>query len=216
VYSGGDEKVIRKWKLAANGVATVTLRLEGHTRSVHGISLSPDKRYMASADKGTTVRVWEVATGQQIRALEGHRVCAWSPDGQYIVCGSRDNKARVLRFCVQVWYTQARALYIYIYIYIYMHVFYCVTCVYVCTYYNMSCVCVYTRAYTHDTHTAYTHVCMFTCFAYMHTFLTKHICMNISKLCLNLRSHLRDGHALQQYLFPYIHTYIPIHPYRHT
>jgi WD40 repeat protein len=75
------------------------LTLRGHSRIVGSISLCPDERFIVSGSTDKTVRVWEVATGQQVRVLEGHTQgvpsVAWSPDGQYIVSGSWDKLARV-------------------------------------------------------------------------------------------------------------------------
>jgi len=73
---------------------------------VASISLCPDERLIVSGSSDSTVRVWEVATGQQVRVLEGHTnwVCsvAWSRDGQYIVSGSLDKTVRIWEADVQV------------------------------------------------------------------------------------------------------------------
>ena len=87
-------------------MATVTRRLQGHTGSVYGISVSPDEKYLASASEDKTVRLWEVATGQQIRVLEGHTgevfSVVWSRDGEMIVSGGGDNTARIWGLDAQV------------------------------------------------------------------------------------------------------------------
>ena len=45
------------------------------------------------------VRVWEAASGQLLRTLEGYsrrvRSVAWSPDGQWLASGSVDSTVRV-------------------------------------------------------------------------------------------------------------------------
>jgi WD40 repeat protein len=80
--------------------------LRGHTGPVRSISLCPDERLIVSGSSDSTVRVWEVATGQQVRVLEGHtrnvRNVAWSRDGQYIVSGSFDRTVRVWEADVKV------------------------------------------------------------------------------------------------------------------
>ncbi len=58
--------------LGNGGEATQKRKLEGHTGDVRSISLSPDDRYLASAGCYGTVRIWEVALGQQVRVLNGH------------------------------------------------------------------------------------------------------------------------------------------------
>jgi hypothetical protein len=49
---------------------------------------------VASAGHDTTVRLWEVATGQERRRLEGHRgsvhALAFTPDGQSLLSGGED------------------------------------------------------------------------------------------------------------------------------
>jgi WD40 repeat protein len=46
-----------------------------------------------------TVRVWELATGKEVRRFTGHedwvRSVAVTPDGRYVVSGSDDNTVRV-------------------------------------------------------------------------------------------------------------------------
>ena len=80
--------------------------LRGHTRAVKSISLSPHDTYMASASYDKTVRLWEVATGQQVRVLEGHTdwvmSVTWSRDGEYIVSGGEDKSVRLWEADVKV------------------------------------------------------------------------------------------------------------------
>ncbi|CAM3180587.1 High-affnity carbon uptake protein Hat/HatR [Corallococcus sp. ZKHCc1 1396] len=48
---------------------------------------------------GNNVHVWDVATGKQLRVMEGHemevRGISWSPDGKQLASGSRAHEARV-------------------------------------------------------------------------------------------------------------------------
>jgi WD40 repeat protein len=70
-------------------------------------AFSPDGRFIVSASgyiydpdtTDTTLRVWETATGNQLRTLKGHKnranACAFSPDGRFIVSASDDKTLRV-------------------------------------------------------------------------------------------------------------------------
>jgi len=65
-------------------------------------NISPDGEKIVTAGHGTrdlTVRIWDVASGQEERRLVGHTdsvlVAAFSPDGKKSVTGSEDKTARV-------------------------------------------------------------------------------------------------------------------------
>jgi WD40 repeat protein len=68
--------------------------LRGHTGEVLSLAWSPDGSHLASGGLDTTVRVWDIASKQQILLLPDHldRVTgiAWSPDGSYLASGSWD------------------------------------------------------------------------------------------------------------------------------
>jgi WD40 repeat protein/serine/threonine protein kinase len=78
-------------------------RFAGHTGPVRAVAFSPDGRRAASASGflqgDRTVRVWEVATGRQLRCLVGHTDqvlgVAFSPDGRRILSGSWDRTVRL-------------------------------------------------------------------------------------------------------------------------
>jgi len=66
----------------------------GHSEYVNSVAFSPDGRYALSGSSDDTLKLWEVATGREIRTFEGHsdsvRSVAFSPDGRYALSGSSD------------------------------------------------------------------------------------------------------------------------------
>ncbi|KAK2038280.1 hypothetical protein LZ31DRAFT_570242 [Colletotrichum somersetense] len=51
--------------------------LEGHSSGVRSVAFSPDGRQLASTSRDKTVKLWETATGQCQRTLEGHSDWLW-------------------------------------------------------------------------------------------------------------------------------------------
>jgi WD40 repeat protein len=66
--------------------------LEGHTKPVLCVAISPDSKLVASGSSDGTVRFWEVATGKQIHAFKANpqhvRNVSFSPDGKTIIACS--------------------------------------------------------------------------------------------------------------------------------
>jgi len=67
--------------------------------NVTGIAFSPDEKYLVTCSFDGSVRLWEVATGKEVRRFAGHTVAAFgaafSPDGKYILTSGRDGTARL-------------------------------------------------------------------------------------------------------------------------
>ncbi|KAN0075156.1 hypothetical protein V8E54_007767 [Elaphomyces granulatus] len=73
--------------------------LTGHSRQVNSVAFSPDGKRVVSGSYDSTVRVWDIATGQADQTLTGHSRAvtsvAFSPDGKKVASGSSDQTVRV-------------------------------------------------------------------------------------------------------------------------
>jgi len=71
----------------------------GHSAKILALTSSPDGRWLASGSWDSTVKVWEVATGRELRTLRGHGgpvlAVAVSADGRWLASGSHDRIVKV-------------------------------------------------------------------------------------------------------------------------
>ena len=72
--------------------------LEGTPTGLNAAAFSPDGVLVLTGGQDGTVRLWEMATGKEIRRYEGHTrrvvAVAFSPDGHWVLHGSSDETAR--------------------------------------------------------------------------------------------------------------------------
>jgi WD40 repeat protein/serine/threonine protein kinase len=70
--------------------------LKGHTGYVWKVAFSPDGRYLASGSWDSTVKIWDVKSGQEVRTLRGHAGfiygLAFSPDGRRLATASGSSR----------------------------------------------------------------------------------------------------------------------------
>ena len=97
INSGSDalEKSVDFWSVPD---FRLIRRLQATGRSFTGVDFSPDSRqaYVSGADQ--TIAIYDLATGECRRVLNGHRDEVWcvarSPDGTLLASGSRDTTIR--------------------------------------------------------------------------------------------------------------------------
>jgi hypothetical protein len=76
----------------------------GQTRIV-ALSFSPDSQMLASAGDDRTVRLWNLATGEEVACLKGHTDAIWTlafaPDGKAVATCSRDGTVKLWNLAVR-------------------------------------------------------------------------------------------------------------------
>lgn len=71
----------------------------GHSNNVASVAFSPDGKTLISGSADGTLKLWDAATGRELRTLRGHEdgvhSIAFSPDGKQVISGSGDQTLKV-------------------------------------------------------------------------------------------------------------------------
>ncbi|MRR15628.1 MAG: hypothetical protein EG826_04120 [Deltaproteobacteria bacterium] len=71
----------------------------GHASSIQSVAVSPDGRQAISGSFDHVMKLWDVASGREVRTLTGHtgKVASivFSPDGKHVLSGSADKTVRL-------------------------------------------------------------------------------------------------------------------------
>ena len=89
-----------EWQRLNNVSDQALMTIRGHRGSgIRSTVISPDGKLIASGGGDSPIRIWDLATGAELKILRGHadQVCslAFSPDSKRIVSGSEDKTIRV-------------------------------------------------------------------------------------------------------------------------
>lgn len=92
--------------------------LKGHILNINSIALSCKGNYLVSGSDDETIKVWDIASGECLKTLIGHRepVCfvIISPNSNFIASGSYDNSIKIWDLhtgnCIRTIYNTARSI----------------------------------------------------------------------------------------------------------
>ncbi len=76
-----------------------TVIQKGHTASVKAVAVSPDGKYLATGSRDRSAKLWDLATGMEIRSFLGHdhtvNGVQFSANGKWLITSSADQTAKV-------------------------------------------------------------------------------------------------------------------------
>ncbi|MCF6367059.1 MAG: caspase family protein [Bacteroidales bacterium] len=85
--------------IVSNAQELETVIQRGHQGAVKVAVFSPDGKFLITGGRDKTAKLWELATGREMRTFQGHEgtilALCFTPDGKYIATGSTDKKVKL-------------------------------------------------------------------------------------------------------------------------
>src|SRR5207244_10169316 len=85
--------------LAASDQPPITAVKRGHSDTAYGISLTPDRKMLATCAADKFVKIWTIPEGKFVKSFEGqtHHVLdvGWMADGKKVASAGADNTVKV-------------------------------------------------------------------------------------------------------------------------
>src|SRR5437763_3156508 len=82
--------------------ASVVATLKGHTEIVYAVAFSPDGKQVLTGSFDKTLKLWDTATGKEIKTLSGPKghqdlilSVAFSPDGNLVASAAADKSVKL-------------------------------------------------------------------------------------------------------------------------
>jgi hypothetical protein len=99
--AGGKAGEVRIYAIAAEGTpaAKPELTINAHADIVYDVAFSPDGKLLATCGYDRLIKLWDVATGKEVRSLKDHSdsvySLAFSPDGKLLASAAADRAVKV-------------------------------------------------------------------------------------------------------------------------
>ncbi|GJQ73963.1 hypothetical protein Trydic_g18897 [Trypoxylus dichotomus] len=95
LISGGLDDLVKVWELRDEKLE-LKHKLEGHSLGVVSVAVSNDGRLCASSSLDSSMRIWDLKSGEKTSSIEVGPVDLWtvafSPDDKFIISGSHSGK----------------------------------------------------------------------------------------------------------------------------
>ena len=93
---GAVRNFVKAWNLAD---AKELFSVRGPSLEINTIAVSPNNRWVATANKEGTIMIFDLANGKQVTTLRGHQgwvlSLAFSPDGNTLYSGAEDKTVKI-------------------------------------------------------------------------------------------------------------------------